>query len=162
MLSEKNYRFQMQKIRNKILEVIFQSDESYKNLLDLKNIVFFHQRHLRFLVTKTFKSVSKRNPKFIWSYFSYKNLLYNIKRGSSLSVPSTNSTVYEVNPLLFRGKVTWNNLLCFIKSSATVFVFKRNPKIQGGIDCTWVICKKQLFPCCKNVSSCNFVIVSFC
>ena len=62
MLSEKSYRFQMQKIHNKILEVIFQSDESYKNLLDLKNIVFFHQRHLRFLVTETFKSVSQEIP----------------------------------------------------------------------------------------------------
>ena len=93
----------MQKIHDKTLEVISQSDESYKNLLDLKNIVSFHQRLLRLLVNETFKSVSKRNPKFIWSYFSYKNLLYNIKRGPTLSVPSANSTVYEVNPLLFRG-----------------------------------------------------------
>ena len=67
------------KIYHKTLRVIYQSDESNKNLLNLDNSVCLHQRHLRILVTEIFKSVSKINSKFMWSYFSSKNLSYNLR-----------------------------------------------------------------------------------
>ena len=66
--------FKMQKVHNKTLRVICQPDESYVNILNLDNGVSLHQRHLRFLVNEIFKSVSKTNPKFMWSYFSCKNV----------------------------------------------------------------------------------------
>ena len=55
----------MQKIHNKTLTVIYQSDESYENLPNLDNSVSLHQRHLRILVTEIFKSVSETNPRFM-------------------------------------------------------------------------------------------------
>ena len=42
----------MQKIHGKTLRVVYQSDDSYENLLNLgNNNVSLHQRHLKFLVT---------------------------------------------------------------------------------------------------------------
>ena len=41
--------------------------EFEKNLW--KHSVLIHQRHLRFLVTEIFKSISQINPEFMWSFF---------------------------------------------------------------------------------------------
>ena len=126
----------MQKIYHKTLRIIAQSDESYKNLLNLDNRVSSHQRHLRFLVTEIFKSVSKTNAKFMWSYFSSKNVSYNLRKGHSLLLPSAKSTVYRKNSVHFEGTLIWNNLPYFVKSSASVFEFKRNLKNLGSIVCS--------------------------
>ena len=100
----------MQKTHHKTLRVIYQLDKSYENLLNLDNSVSLHQRYLRFLVTKIFKSVSKTNSKFMWSYFSSKNVSYNLRKGPSLSLPSGKSTVYRTNPVYFKGTLIWNSL----------------------------------------------------
>ena len=84
----------MHKIHYKTLRNIYQSDESYENLLNLNNSVSLHQRHLKFLVTEIFKSVPKENPKFMWSYFGGKNLSYDLRKGTSLLLPSAKSTMY--------------------------------------------------------------------
>ena len=55
----------MQKTHHQTLRVIYQSDESYKNLLNLDNSVSLHLRRLNILVTKISKSVPKKNPKFM-------------------------------------------------------------------------------------------------
>ena len=133
--------FKMQKTHRKTLRVIYQLDESYENLLNLDNSVSLHQRHLRFLVTEIFKSVSKTNPKFMWSYFSSKNLSYNLRKGPSLSLPSAKSTVHETNSVHFKSMFIWKNLPYFVISSASVFEFKRNLKTLGSTDCSCIICK---------------------
>ena len=55
----------MKNIYHKTLRVIFQSDESFENLLNFDNSVSLHKGHLSFLATETFKSVSKANPQFM-------------------------------------------------------------------------------------------------
>ena len=66
--------FKMKKIHYKTLRVIYQSDESFENLLIFDNSVSLHKGNLSFLVTEIFKSVSKVNSQFRWFYCSYKNL----------------------------------------------------------------------------------------
>ena len=56
----------------------FQSDESCENLINLDKSVSLYEIHLRFLITEIFKSVSKTNVRFMWSYFSSKNVPYNL------------------------------------------------------------------------------------
>ena len=53
-----SYLFKMQKTQHKALRAIYQSTESYENLLNLDNSVSLHQRHIRFLLAE------------IWIYFS--------------------------------------------------------------------------------------------
>ena len=52
----------MQKIYRKTLIVMYQSHESYENLLNLDDSVSLHQKHLRLMVTEIFQSVSKTDP----------------------------------------------------------------------------------------------------
>ena len=52
MFCHKATYLKMQKIHHKSLKVIYQSDASYDDLLQLSNSVSLHQRHLRFLLRK--------------------------------------------------------------------------------------------------------------
>ena len=87
------------------------------------------------MVSDIFKSVSKTNPKFMWPYFSSKNVSYNLRKGPSLSLPSTKSTVYGMNSVHFKETLIWNNLPYFVKSSASVVAFEKKFKALGSINC---------------------------
>ena len=95
---------------------------------NLDNSVSLHQRYLGFLVTEIFKRIPKTNPKFMWSYFSSKNLSYNLRKGPPLSLPSAKSTVHGTNSVDFKGRLIWNNLPYLVTSSASVFEFTGNLK----------------------------------
>ena len=62
MFCHKATYLKMQEIHHKSLKVIYQSDASYDDLLQLSNSVSLHQRHLRFLLTEIYKSTGTLNP----------------------------------------------------------------------------------------------------
>ena len=55
MLCRKGLYFKMLKIHHKKLKVIYESNKTYEELLELSETVSIHQRHLRSLVTKVYK-----------------------------------------------------------------------------------------------------------
>ena len=122
MFCRKRLYLKMQKIHNKTLKVIYQSNKTYEELLELSETVSIHQRHLRFLVTKVYKSTSYLNPKC--SFFTHKEIPYNLRKGQVLSLPPSRSTYYGTNSVHFRGSIIWNNLPSYIKSSRLVCEFK--------------------------------------
>ena len=77
----------MQKIHHKTLKVIYQSDASYDDLLQLSNSVSLYQQHLRFLLTEIYKTTRTLSPQFMWSYFKYREVPYNVRRGPVLFIP---------------------------------------------------------------------------
>ena len=50
MFCRKGLYLKIQKIHHKTLKVIYQSNKTYKNFLELSETVSVHQRHVRFLV----------------------------------------------------------------------------------------------------------------
>ena len=94
MFCHKTTYLKIQKIHRKTLKVIYQSDFSYDDLLQLSNSLFLHQRHLRFLLTKIYKSTGTLNTEFIWSYFKYKEVPYNLRQGPVLFIPPTRFIIY--------------------------------------------------------------------
>ena len=46
----------MEKIYHKTMRIMYHSDKSYENFPNLDNSLSLHQRHLRILVIKIFKS----------------------------------------------------------------------------------------------------------
>ena len=131
----------IQKINHKTLKVIYQSNNTYEELLELSETVSIHQRHLRFLVTEVYKSTSYLNPKFMCSFFTHKEIPYNLRKGQVLSLPPARSTYYGTNSVHFRGSLIWNNLPSYIKSSRSVCEFKNNIKNFRNIDCGCLICR---------------------
>ena len=61
-------------------------------------------------MTEIFKSISQINPEFMWSFFQPKKLSYNLRKGSILNLPRTQSTYFGTNAIHFRGSLIWNNL----------------------------------------------------
>ena len=133
----------MQKIHYKTLKVIYQSDASYDDLLQLSNSVSLHQRHLRFLLTEIYKSIGALNPQFMWLYFKYREVPYNVRRGPVLFIPPAKSTIYGTNSAHFRGSLIWNKLPNLVKSSRSISEFKNIIKKIGNIDCGCMICRRQ-------------------
>ena len=67
MFCRKTLYSKIEKIHHKTLKVIYQSNDTYENLLLHSNTVSVHQRHLRFLMIEIYKSISQLNPQFMWS-----------------------------------------------------------------------------------------------
>ena len=143
MFCHKGTYLKMQKIHHKSLKVIYQSDASYDDLLQLSNSVSLHQRHLRFLLTEIYKSIGALNPQFMWLYFKYREVPYNVRRGPVLFIPPARSTIYGTNSAHFRGSLIWNKLPNLVKSSRSISEFKNVIKKIGNIDCGCMICRRQ-------------------
>ena len=110
MFCRKTLYHKIEKTHYRTLKLIYQSEESYENLLLESSSVSVHQRHMRFLVTEIYKSTTQINPEFMCPYFTYSNISYNLRKGSILSLPSTHSTYYGTNSVHFSGSLIWNNL----------------------------------------------------
>ena len=104
MLFRKTFYSKIAKIQHRTLKVIYGIDDSYNNLLLRCHSVSIHRRHLRFLVTEIFKSIPKINPEFMWSFFKQKKLSQNLRKGSILNLPRTQSTYYGTNAIHFKIK----------------------------------------------------------
>ena len=111
----------------------------YPNEYDSSS-VSVHQRHLCFLVTEIYKSRTRKNPKFMWPYFTYNNITYNLRKEPILYLPSMHSTYYGTNSIHFRWSLIWNKLPRDIKSSKSVSEFEVKIKNFGNVDCGCVIC----------------------
>ena len=119
----KTFYSKIEKIYHRTLKVIYGIDDSYKNLLLHSNCVLIHQRHLRFLMAKMFKSISQINPEFMWSFIEQKKLSFSLRKGPILNLPTTHSSYYGTNAVHFRGSLVWKNLPAKVKSSNSVFEF---------------------------------------
>ena len=69
------------------------------------------------------------------SFFTHKEIPYNLRKGQVLSLPPARSTYYGTNSVHFRGSLIWKNLLSYIKSSRSVCEFENNIKNFRNIDC---------------------------
>ena len=128
----------IEKNHHRTLKVIYQSEESYENLLE-SHSVSVHQKHLPFLVTKIYKNTTQVNPKLRRPYFTYSNITYNLMKRPILYLPSRHSTYCCTNSIHFRGFLIWNNLTRNIKSSKSVPEFKTKIKNFGSIGWECVI-----------------------
>ena len=75
------------------------------------------------------------------SFFTYKEIHYNLSKGQVLSLPPATSTFYGTNSVHFRESLIWNNLPSYIKSSRSVCEFKNNKENFRNIDCGCLICR---------------------
>ena len=92
MFCRKKDNLKIEKIQYKALKIIYNSNESYEELLTRSNEVSIHQKHLRALATDIYKSLADINPDFMKPYFIIKEMPYNLQNGCTLKLPSTNST----------------------------------------------------------------------
>ena len=85
MLCRKTLYSKIEKIHHKTLNVIYELNDTYDNLLLKNNTVSVPQVHLRFLMTEICKSISQLNPELMWSNSTYKDMQYNLRKGTILA-----------------------------------------------------------------------------
>ena len=129
MFCRKTLYSKIEKIHHKTLKIIYESNDTYGNLLWPSNMVSVLQRHLRFLMTERYKSISKLNPEFMWPYFMHKDMPYTLRKWPILSLAKTHLFYYGTNAIHFCGSVIWYNLSADVKSSNSLFEFKNKLKI---------------------------------
>ena len=122
-------------------KVVYNRNKNYDELLWDKNEVSFHQRHLRALMCEVLKSLNNLNPEFMWSYFVFKSITYNIRKDPLLRLSAAKSTSYGINSVLFRACLLWNSLLQSIKYSESIVELKTKIKDLGNIDCSCILCR---------------------
>ena len=140
MFCRKKQYLKIQKIHHKALKVVYNSNKNYDELLRNNNEVSIHQSHFRALICKVFKSLNNLNPEFMWSYFVFKNITYNIRKGPLLRLPAAKSTSYGINSVLFRACLLWKSLPQSIKYNESIVEFKKM-KDLGNIDCSCILCR---------------------
>ena len=141
MLCRKEQYLKIQKIHHKALKVVYNSKKNYNELLRNNNEFSIHQRHVRALICEVFKSLNNLNPEFMWSYFVFKNIRYNIRNGHLLRLHSAKSTSYGINSVLFRACLLWNILPQSVKYSESIAELKTKMKNLGNIDCSCILCR---------------------
>ena len=65
ILFRKTLYLKIEKVHHKTLRIIYQSNASYRDLIECNGLPSFHQRHLQFLLTKIYKSTATTNPIFM-------------------------------------------------------------------------------------------------
>ena len=57
-------------------------EKSYEDLLLMNDDISIHQHHLHFLATEIFTSVNNVNLELMWNCFSFKPILYELRKGN--------------------------------------------------------------------------------
>ena len=128
MFCHKQDYLKIEKIQYKALKIVYNSNESYEELLLRNNEVSIHQKQLRILATEVFKSLADINPDFMKSYFTIKEIPYCLRNGIFFKIPSTRSKRYGTNSIVFRACFVWNKLPLSVKQSQSLIEFKSKIK----------------------------------
>ena len=107
----------------------------------VSNTISVHQIRLRFLMTEMYKSIWQLNPEFILSYFTHKDMPYNLRKGPILGLPKTHSFYYGTNAVHFCRSLIWTDPPAIVNSSDSLFEFKNKIKNIGDIDCECLMCR---------------------
>ena len=65
--------------------------------------MYIHQKQVRQLTTKIYKSLTDLSPEFIKPFFTVKELLYNLGNRHILNLPLAQTTYYGTNSILSRA-----------------------------------------------------------
>ena len=141
MFCSKKSKLRLKNIHKRTLRVVYNEyEKNYKDLLADHDEISIHQKHLQFLATEVFKSANELNPQLIWCFFENHEIPYNLRYGSVVKLPGTNTTTYGINSQKFRGAMLWNIIPKNIKLSETLPEFKRKLKTQL-ILCNFAACR---------------------
>ena len=115
----------MQNIHHKFLKVIYQSDASYDDLLQLNNSMSLHQRHL--------VNGTDTNDLYWWKYGTYETTCHTSNterfhitcgRVQYFLFHPQRSTIYGTNSVHFLGSLICSGLPNLVKSSRSISEFK--------------------------------------
>ena len=139
---QKTYSLKMEKIQYQALKIVFNSNESFEDLIFHMNKVPIHQKQLRQVTSEIYISLTDLSPEIIKLFFTVKKMPYNLRNEHVLNLPSARTTYHGTNSVLFRTCQVWNNLLLFIQQIQSLLQFKTHKKTLTDIECLCKICQR--------------------
>ena len=109
-------------------EIIWRSYEKTLTENLMNDDISIHQNHLHFLATEIFKSVNDLNLQFMWNYFRFKPILYELRKGNVIHFSPAGSAWHGINYFLFCRSLLGNTLPRKVKESSPTVVFKSKLK----------------------------------
>ena len=79
---------EMEKIQYKALKNVFNSNESFEDLILHSSEVSIHQKQLPQFTTEIYKSLTDLSPEFTKPFFTVKEITYNLRNGHILHLTS--------------------------------------------------------------------------
>ena len=92
--AEKKDYLTMEKVQYKALKIVFNSNESFEDLILHTNEVSVYQKQLSQLTAEIYKSLTDLSPEFIKPFFTVKEIPYNLCNERILNLPSARTTYY--------------------------------------------------------------------
>ena len=109
--------------------------------------ISIYQNHLHFLATEIFNkssifnSINNLNPQFMWNCFSFKLILYELRKRIVMHFTPVPLTGHRINYLLFSGSLLENSLPHEIKESNSTEIFKAKLKKIRNVPCACTVCR---------------------
>ena len=88
---------------------------------------------------RSFQSLNKSNPEFMWSYFKFKNITYNIRNGP-LCMQNLRITALTLIPSIL-GHAFCGTVFPSLLNSESILELKRKLKELGNADCSCILCR---------------------
>ena len=125
-------------IQNRSLRIVYNEPPvSLEKLQD--QVISFHRKHKNTLLTEIYKTFSGENPYFMKSILTKKDVMYNLRTSSLLTLPKVNTKRFGLYSFSFRANHLWKQLPDHIKYE-TMKGFKN--KLVGNwqeITCSYAI-----------------------
>ena len=133
----------MEKIQYKVLKIVFNSNESFEDLILQSNKVSIYQKQLCQLTIKICKILTDLSLKIIKPFSTIKEIPYSLRNEHIINLPSARTSYYRTNSILFRACQVSNNLPLSQKQSQSFFEFKTNKKALRNVKSLCKICKRS-------------------
>ena len=116
-------------------------------LPELSETVSIQQLHVGSLVTEVYKSTSYLNSNFIWSFFTQKEIPYNIRKAQVIHTSCKINMSQNYLSAPQRILLVWNNSPNYIKSSKAVCELKNNINNFKDVNSGCLICRLWICRC---------------
>ena len=136
VLSGKSSNNEINRINKRALRVLLDDYGSiFEELLQKRGEHTIHIKNLQTILLEVYKSLTSKNPSFLWDLFERRPTNYNLRKMNLVQLPSTKTMRYGLNSLRFRGSMLWNTLPDMIKSAKNDRQIKNRIKDWTGSTC---------------------------
>ena len=140
--SKTSYR-KIEQIQKRGFQIVYsESHMSLEELLIHDQGISVHRKHINTLSTEIYKTFSGKNPYFMKSIFTKKDVIYILRTSNLLTLPKINTKRFGLYSFCFRASHLWNQLPDHIKYETSVKGFK-NKLLRSWqeITCLCAICR---------------------
>ena len=141
MFHDRSVHQKIKKVHERALRIVYKySCSSFEDLLKKAESISIHERNLKLLATKIFKTRSNLNPSFMKQIFVQKDVPYHLRNCRNIVAPKPKTTGYGIESACILGSRIWHAMPSSRKEPQTLSNFKRKSQ-SYDFDCSCRLCR---------------------